>query len=148
MSAHLAIQQYIVAALAAAPLLTDGGVTANSLDPLPQETDSQIVVRFLGTQAPAQQILGGPYDWATQYAVECSARVPQGQDPHAVVRPLYEAVWARVATMVPPVSLGVMQVNQAPSFNLEVERLDTLVATSTLRLVVLHRTDSISLEAA
>jgi len=148
-SAHLAIQEFIVAALAAAPMLTDGGVSANSLDPLPQETDSQIVVRLLGTQAPQQQILGGPYDWTSTYQIECSSRVPQGADPVATVDPLISAVWQRVAALpVGQMGLGTMQINLLPAITWEVERLDTLVTTATLRLAVLHRTQSTTLEAA
>lgn len=149
MSAHLSIQNVIVAALAAAPALTDGGVFANTLDPLPQETESQIVVRLVGTAAPQQQVISGPFDWNSQFVIECSARVPQGSDPVATVDPLISAVWQRVALLpASEVGLGAMQVALLPQITWEVERLDTLVVTSTLRLSVLHRTQSTSLEAA
>lgn len=147
MSGHLQIQSLLVAALVAAPVLADGGVVANTLDPLPQETDSQIVVRLIGTQALAQQILGGPYDWTTTFTVEASKRVPQGSDPVTTIDPLISAVWARIASLpASPTGLGVMAVQLLPSITWEVERLDTLVVTSTLRLTVLHRTASKTLE--
>ncbi|MFZ4498749.1 MAG: hypothetical protein ACOYMX_03480 [Burkholderiales bacterium] len=149
MSAHRQIQDFLVAALAAAPDLTDGGVFANTLDPLPQEVDSQIVVRLLGTAAPSQQILRGPYDWQTQFVVEASKRVPQGSDPVATIDSLIGSVWSRIAALpAQSVGLGVLQVILQPAITWEVERLDTLVITSTLRLTVQHRTAATTLEAA
>lgn len=148
MSAFLAIQDFLVAALSAAPYLTDGGVSANSVDPLPQETDSQIVVRFLPAQAQPFQTLGAPFDWVTQFSIECSARVPQGAEPHAVIGALYAAVWERVAAITPPQGLGITQINRLPGLEFEVERLDTLVATATFRMVIRHRTHPLTLEAA
>lgn len=149
MSAHRQIQDFLVAALGAAPDLTDGGVFANTLDPLPQEVDSQIVVRLLGTAAPPQQILSGPYDWTTQFVVEASKRVPQGSDPVTTIDSLIGSVWSRISELPAQlVGLGVLQVILQPSITWEVERLDTLVITSTLRLTVQHRTAATTLEAA
>ena len=82
MSAHRRIQDFLVAALAAAPILTDGGVYANTLDPLPQEVDSQIVVRLrFDTRQRPDVVLMEKGGWLS--AGRCANALIRGEETDA-----------------------------------------------------------------
>ena len=147
MSAHLAIQQAIVAALNAAPALAGGNVKANATRPVASANAQAIVVRLAQTRAATPQLLGGPYDWTTRYEVECLARAASGAaDPVAAVDTLLEAVWARLSALN-TTGLGVVDVRMQPAIDWQLDDNETPVAVATVYLLVNHRTASTSLAA-
>lgn len=146
-SAHLQIQSAIVAALMAAPALAGGHVKANTVRPLATSQASAVVVRLMSSSA-ATSMLGAPRDWTTQYQVECLARSASASgDPVAAVDSLIGQAWQRLSALR-LAELGVMDVAVVPAIDWQVEDLDTPVAAAVLRLTVLHRTPSLSLETA
>lgn len=147
MSAHLAIQQAIVAALSAAPALASGNVRANATRPVAAASGQGIVVRLAQTRAATPQLLGGPYDWTTRYEVECLARAATGTaDPVAAVDTLLESVWARLSALN-TTGLGVVDVRMQPAIDWQLDDSETPVAAATVYLLVNHRTASTSLAA-
>lgn len=147
MSAHLAIQAAIVAALTAAPAVASGNVKANTTRPVASSSSLAVVVRLLQSRADTPQILGGPYDWTTSFQVECLARAASGSaDPVAAVDALLEAVWARLSTLN-TTGLGVYDVRMQPAIDWQVDDADAPVCSATVSLLVNHRTTSTTLAA-
>jgi hypothetical protein len=147
MSAHLAIQAAIVAALTAAPAVASGNVKANTTRPVAASSNLAVVVRMTQSRADTPQILGGPYDWTTSFQVECLARASSGSaDPVAAVDALLELVWARLSALN-TTGLGVYDVRMQPAIDWEVDDAETPVAAATVSLLVNHRTTSTSLAA-
>ena len=145
MSAHLSIQQAIVAALNAAPALAGGNVKANTVRPVATAASSAVVVRMLQSRAATPQMISGPYDWATVYQVECLARAANGAaDPAAAVDALLSAVWERLAT-VNMASLGALDVRMAPQLDWQYDDGDVPTVSAAISLQVLHRTTSTNL---
>lgn len=147
MSAQLQIQGALIAALRASPKLAYVPIRANHLDPLPQDTRAHVVIRTLGSSAAKQQSLGAPYDWSTQFAIECAARADRDQDPLAAVDPLLMAAWEAVANLAAStVGVGAIGLQIDPLIKWEVQRADTYVAAAILAVIVLHRTQPLSLD--
>lgn len=145
MSAHLSIQQAIVAALNAAPALAGGNVKANTVRPVASAASSAIVVRLMQSRAATPQMISGPYDWATVYQVECLARSSTGtSDPAAAVDTLLSAAWERLAT-VNLSSLGAMDVRMAPQLDWQYDDGETPTVSAAISLQVMHRTTSSNL---
>ena len=146
MSAHLAIQTGVIAALAAAPAVAGGLIRANASRPLPASASSAVVVRLAQSRA-VNQLLGGPIDWTTTLQIECLARAASGSaDPVAAVDALLETVWARLATL-PAASLGAMDVRVAPAIDWQIDDSETPAVAATITLQVMHRTQSAALTA-
>lgn len=147
MSAHLAIQTAIVSALAAAPALAGGNVRANAVRPLSSSQPQGVVVRLVTSRSAGQQVLGGPFDWTTVYAIECLARASgAGADPVAAVDGLLEGVWSRL-TGLDPVGLGAIDVRLQPAIDWQVDDAETAVVAATVSLQIVHRTAAGSLAA-
>lgn len=147
MSAHLAIQAAIVAALSAAPAVAGGNVKVNTTRPVAASATLAVVVRLTQSRAATPQILGGPYDWTTSYQIECLARGSSGaSDPVAAVDALLETVWSRLSTLN-TTGLGVYDVRMQPAIDWEVDDAETPVAAATVSLLVNHRTTSTTLAA-
>lgn len=147
MSAHLSIQQAIVAALLAAPAVAGGNVKANTTRPMSAGQSQACVVRLAQSRAATPQVLAGPYDWTTRFDVECLARAANGgADPVAAVDGLLELVWARLSTL-PTTGLGVMDVRMNPSIDWQVDDADAPAASAVVSLFVNHRTTSTTLAA-
>lgn len=147
MSAQLAIQSAIVAALLQAPAVAGGNVRANVVRPLSAAQPNAAVVRMLSSVASAG-MLGSPRQWSTQFAVECLARssAPLG-DPVAATDAVLTAVWQRLSALTMP-ELAVSEVAIQPSISWQVDDLDTPVAAAVLQLTVSHRTKPTTLEIA
>lgn len=147
MSAHLAIQAAIVAALTAAPAVAGGNVKANTTRPVASSSGLAVVVRLVQSRAATPQILGGPYDWTTSFQVECLGRAASGSaDPVAAVDALLETVWARLSTLN-TTGLGVYDVRMQPAIDWQVDDAEAPVAAATVSLLVNHRTTSTTLAA-
>lgn len=147
MSAHLAIQAAIVAALTAVPAVAGGNVKANTTRPVASSSSLAVVVRLVQSRAATPQILGGPYDWTTSFQVECLARAANGSaDPVAAVDSLLETVWARLSTLN-TTGLGVYDVRMQPAIDWQVDDAEAPVAAATVSLLVNHRTTSTTLAA-
>lgn len=147
MSAHLAIQAAIVAALTAVPAVAGGNVKANTTRPVASSSSLAVVVRLMQSRAATPQILGGPYDWTTSFQVECLARAASGStDPVAAVDSLLETVWARLSTLN-TTGLGVYDVRMQPAIDWQVDDAEAPVAAATVSLLVNHRTTSTTLAA-
>ncbi len=145
MSAHLAIQSAIVAALTAAPALSN--VRANSTRPMPTAQSQSVVVRLLRSRANTPTLIGGPYDWTTDFQIECLARASGATaEPAAAVDTLLSAVWERLAGMTPG-SLAVLDVRMSPDIDWQYDDADAPMAAAIITLRVVHRTGSTSLTA-
>lgn len=147
MSAHLAIQAAIVAALNAAPALAGGNVKANTVRPTASSQAQAIVVRLVQSRAATPQLLSGPYDWLTTYQVECLARAANASaEPAAAVDTLLAAAWERLASLSAQ-SLGALDVRMNPAIDWLYDDADTPVVSATVSLQVMHRTTSTNLNA-
>ena len=147
MSAHLAIQQAIAAALLAAPAVASGNVRQNATRPVASASTQGVVVRLAQSSAATPQVLAGPYNWTTRFEVECLARASSGSaDPVAAVDTLLEAVWSRLSTLN-TTGLGVVDVRMQPAIDWQLDDSETPVAAATVYLLVNHRTASTSLAA-
>ena len=147
MSAHLAIQQAIAAALLAAPAVASGNVRQNATRPVASASTQAVVVRLAQSSAATPQVLAGPYTWTTRFEVECLARAAIGTaDPVAAVDTLLEAVWSRLSTLN-TTGLGVMDVRMQPTIDWQLDDSETPLASATVYLQVTHRTASTSLAA-
>lgn len=147
MSAHLAIQAAIVAALTAAPAVAGGNVKVNTTRPVASSSNLAVVVRLMQSRAATPQILAGPYDWTTSLQIECLARAASGSaDPVAAVDALLETVWARLST-INTAGLGVFDVRMQPAIDWQVDDAESPVCSATVSLLVNHRTTSTTLAA-
>lgn len=147
MSAQLAIQSAIIAALVAAPAAAGGNVKANTTRPVAAGSSSAVVVRLVQSTAATPQTLGGPYDWTTAYQVDCLARGSTGaSDPVAAVDALLDLVWARLSTLV-TTGLGVMDVRMQPRIDWTIDDAETPLVAATVTLQVNHRTTATTLAA-
>jgi len=147
MSAHLAIQSAIVAARVAAPAVAGGNVRTNATRPMAAGVSGGVVVRLVQSRAATPQVLGGPYDWTTQYSIECLARSATGSaDPVAAVDALLALVWERLSTLN-TTGLGVIDVRMQPAIDWQVDDAETPTVAAVVNLLVNHRTTSTTLTA-
>lgn len=147
MSAHLAVQAAIVAALTSAPAAAGGNVRANTVRPLSATQSQGVVVRLLNSRSVGQTVLGGPYDWTSTYQVECLARAASAAaDPVAAVDGLLELVWARLAG-INPLALGAIDVRLQPAIDWQVDDADVPIAAAVISLQIVHRTAANTLTA-
>jgi len=145
MSAQLAIQQAIVAALAASPAVAGGRVWANRLRPLAAGQDTGVVVRLSLSRAQPVQQLSGPMDWQTVYAVECVARgTAPAQDPAQAVDALLAASWSRLSALSLD-ALGVIDLRVQPAIDWDYDEAETVLARAAISVQVWHRTAGDSL---
>ena len=146
-TAHLAIQQAIVAALTTAPAVAGGNVRANAVRPLAATQAQGVVVRMVGSRSVGQTVLGGPFDWTTTDAVECQARANTANaDPVAFVDTLLKAVWSRL-TGLDPIALGAIDVRLQPAIDWQLDDPDAPLAAAVISLQIVHRTAATSLAA-
>lgn len=147
MSAHLAIQAAIVAALNAAPALASGNIKANPVRPTASSQSQAIVVRLMQSRSATPQLLSGPYDWVTTYQVECLARAANASaEPASTVDSLLSAAWERLAG-ISAQSLGALDVRMNPAIDWTYDDADTPIVSATVSLQVIHRTPSTNLNA-
>lgn len=145
MSAHLAIQSAIVSALTSAPALSN--VRANSTRPMPAGQSQAVVVRLVRSRANTPQLIGGPYDWTTDFQIECLTRASGATaEPAAAVDTVLSAVWERLAGMTPS-ALAVLDVRMSPDIEWQYDDADVPMSAAVITLRVVHRTASNSLTA-
>lgn len=146
MSAQLAIQSAIVAALSQAPAVA-ASIRANTVRPLSANQAQAVVVRLISSRSAGQQALGAPFDWTTAYAIECLARASSANaDPVAAVDSLLDAVWQRLSG-IDPLALGAIDVRLQPLIDWQIDDADTPVAAAVIGLQIVHRTQATTLVA-
>jgi hypothetical protein len=145
-SAHLAITDDILAALRADPPLVDGPIVRGRAVVLTKAFTGAIGVRLVRS-AGQPYSLNGDMQWQTLIAVECLKRADEGEDAHAAVDGLLQAVFERLgaacsAADAPllPQGLGEMEIawdfdEQDPSVGAAslALRAEQLTAANTLR---------------
>lgn len=92
-------QAAIIAALAAAPALASGQISANRTRAIDAGHAAEIVVRLDQASGDEAGIGSAMFDWQTAYTVECYARAATGADPAAAVDALLGDAWARLASL-------------------------------------------------
>jgi hypothetical protein len=114
---------------------------------MPTAQSQSVVVRLLQSRAATPQVLSGPYEWVTDYQIECLARAPAASsEPAASVDSLLDAAWTRLATMT-AAGIGVVDIRMLPEIKWEYDDADTPMAAAIISVQVLHRTNSTSLAA-
>lgn len=114
--------------------------------PEPKERGSAINVRLMSSKCSASAI--GWRDWDTVIGVECLYRAASADEVALDgVDPIAEAVFARLAAPGAAAALGtgVMDCVVDPEFTWEEEEGTTPLASATLVLRVMHRTEGESL---
>lgn len=142
-SAHLAIQQQLVAALTQAPALASGRVYANPVRELPEGTATAITLTTERSDGTAPTVHAT--DWRTTYRVDCLATAAAGADPAAAVDALLQAAWQRLAA-VPAGANGLMRIAIDPAIVWDFAPGLTTQVAATIRVAVDHRTPANSLD--
>lgn len=141
-SAHLAIQQQLLAALTQSPALASGRVYANPVRELPDGTPTAITLtteRSDATEATLHAL-----DWRTTYRVDCLATAAAGTEPAAAVDDLLQAAWQRLAAL-PAGANGLMRIAIDPAIVWDFAPGLTPQVAATIRVVADHRTTPTSL---
>ncbi len=128
------------------PAIVAGAVRAGRALPLPEGVASDIAVSLEALTGQAIALTGAPQDWGVTYAIAMRARGSASVDAMAAVDPIFETVYARVATGAAPA--GVQGWVLQPRVLMDVEEADTPVARMALFLDVRLRTQPGSLALA
>lgn len=144
-SAHLQIQQALVAALVASPAVAGGRVYTNPVREVPQAAATAVAITLVRSSAQRPTLHAA--DWSTTFQVECMARAASsGADPAAAVDDLLATVYARLAALTLPAGLGLMDIAVQPAIAWDYSEGTTPTVAATLLVAATHRTFSNSLE--
>lgn len=128
------------------PAIVTGAVRAGRALPLPQDQTSDIAVSLEALAGQDISLTGAPKDWGVTYAIAMRARGSATVDAMQALDPIFETVYARVATGAPPA--GVMGWVLQPRVVMDVEEGDTPIGRMALFLDVRLRTQPGSLALA
>ena len=98
----------------------------------------------LEQSGPREAVLGA-LDWSTRLAVECYARGQVGSDPSEAVDALLQSAWQRLRAL-DAAQLGAMAIEPESPIEWLFDELDTPLACAVIRVTVLHRTPTASLQ--
>lgn len=144
MSAFLSLRTSIVAALQAAPALAGVTVTDQPDRVQPDTVDRAILVRLVG--ADNVRALTGCDDWATLIELQAGARRTAARpNADATADDLLAALWTTVSTLGASLP-DVIDIKADPAISFTADLLDTAYSAATLRLSVVHRTHSTTLQ--
>lgn len=139
MSAFTQIAAAVVTALLLPTPVAGGRVYRGRRGPLPAEHESMVVVPLGRSTGDSAGVSEGPTDWTTEIQVECHARGTDLVPVDDAVDALLSDVYARLAALALP-ALGVMHVVLDPEIEWDYLEADTLLASATLTLRIVHRT--------
>ncbi len=144
-TAALSYVNALVALYKAAPALCGGRVVSGRAIPVQLEHESQIFVRLVRSFGRTSDLGGGLAQWETLIGTEIAVRCKPGQDAHAAVDPILQAVFERLAAAAQPANTLTWMTS--PDITWEIAEADTTVAIATVALRVTHITGPATLAA-
>lgn len=144
MSAFSILRAAIVAALQADATLDGVTITDQTERIQPASVDRAILVRLVGTDNV--RALSGCDDWATVIDLQIGARRTAARpDADATADALLTATWTAISNLGPGLP-DVINVKADPRIDFAADQLDASYSGATLRLAVVHRTHSTTLQ--
>lgn len=144
-TAALSYVNALVALYKAGPALCGGRVVPGRAIPMQLDHASQIFVRVVRSFGRQSNLGGSLLQWETLLGTEIAVRCKPGEDAHAAVDPILNAVFDRVAAATPPANT--LTWLTSPDITWEISEAETTVAVATLALRVTHITGPATLAA-
>lgn len=143
MSAHRALTQAVVDALAQAPAIAGGRIYRGRRLQMPAEHASAVYVG-LARSSGMQPFAGdASTDWSTVIVIDLCARASAGVDGLTAVDSLLDAVYERLASVAPPQAAQAWLIE--PQLEWEIDEAEQTLGAATLVMRASHRTASGSL---
>lgn len=142
-TAHQRLSDALLAQLLTQAGPAHGRVYANRLISPPQGRVSAVVLRREHATS-RENVLGGPLDWTSTFAMECYARGSVGEDPARPADELLAHAWAYLFALTPAdlPGLAVMDIAAERAIEWQFDEAETPMACAVVRFTVRHRTDA------
>lgn len=143
-TAFVLLGQQLRTLLAAAPPIADE-VTLNRQAPVPRPRGTLINVRLDSAKAQRAAVAAGPMDWSTRFEVEVYRQHEADTEPSEAVDAALQAAYERLVGQGASLSLGVEDVLPDADVSWEFAEGDKPVASATFSVLILHRTEALTL---
>jgi hypothetical protein len=135
----ISLAQALQTLLAGAPAVADY-VVRDRFRPIPNEHNTQVVIRLDKTQGERAGTQGGPTDWGTLFVIDCYARCAANLLPSEVVDPIVEAAFARLSGAGAALNLDVEDMLPDPRIEWDLGEGETPLVCASFSVRIVHRT--------